>query len=284
MLAGQHTQLWQPSVTGGVEVAVADPREILTRPAPGPPHTVSYGSHPDHVVDVWPAGGDGAPLVIFVHGGFWRAQYDRGYLRPLCNDLVARGYTMAAIEYRRVGQPGGGWPGSFDDVALAFDTVPSLLAATGVSVGQVLLAGHSAGGHLALWGATRHQLPDGSPWRLAGPPPVAGVLALAPVCDLADAYREDLGEGAAGELLAGAPEVFPERYAAVDPAVLPVPEVPTTLVHGVLDDRVPVEQSRRYAGRGVRLVELADVEHFAVVDPLSKAWSRVLDELDALRQ
>jgi acetyl esterase/lipase len=261
---------------------VADPREVLTRPAPGPQLTVSYGSHPDHVVDVWPAGGDSAPLVIFVHGGFWRAEYDRGYLRPLCNDLVSRGYTVAAIEYRRVGQPGGGWPGSFDDVALAFDTVPGLLVAAGVPVGPVVLAGHSAGGHLVLWGAARHRLPEDAPWRLAGPPPLAGVLALAPVCDLAEAYRQGLGEGAAGDLLAGAPGEFPERYAAADPAVLPVPEVPVTLVHGALDDRVPVEQSRRYAARGARLVELADVEHFAVVDPLSAAWPRVLDALAAL--
>lgn len=260
---------------------MVNPREVLTRSAPGPRLTVSYGSHPDQVVDVWPAGEDdrAAPLVIFVHGGFWRAKYDRMHLRPLCNDLAWRGYTVAAIEYRRVGQPGGGWPGSFDDVALAFDTVPYVLASEGVRVGRVVLAGHSAGGHLALWGATRHRLPDDALWRLDGPPPVAGVLALAPVCDLADAYRQGLGEGATGELLGGGLERFPARYAAVDPAVLPVPEVPTTLVHGVLDDRVPVEHSRRYAARGARLVELADVEHFAVIDPLSVAWPRVLDAL-----
>ena len=108
---------------------MTDPRDVLDRHAPGPAHTVRYGSHPDHVADVWlPESVSAAtPFVIFVHGGFWRAAFDRVHVRPLCNDLAARGYAVAAVEYRRVGQPGGGWPGSFDDLALAFDTVPGLV-------------------------------------------------------------------------------------------------------------------------------------------------------------
>lgn len=258
---------------------MADPREVLTRPAPGPQLTVSYGTHPDQVVDVWPAAYGKAPLVIYMHGGFWRAKFDRTHARPLANDLAARGYTVALIEYRRVGQPGGGWPGTFDDVALALDTVPSLLSSQGVAVGPVVLAGHSAGGHLALWGAARHGLPGDALWHLTAPPSVAGVLALAPVCDLADAYQKNLDNGAAADLLGGGPEGFPARYAAADPAMLPVPQVPTVLVHGTLDDRVPVEQSRRYAARGARLVELPDVEHFAVIDPLAAVWPRIIDAL-----
>lgn len=264
-------------------MSVADPREVLTRPAPGPRLTLSYGSHPDHIVDVFPADRDGTPpLVILVHGGFWRAAFDRTHARPLCNGLASHGYTVAAIEYRRVGQAGGGWPGTFDDVALAFDTVPSLLAEAGMPVGRVVLAGHSAGGHLVLWGAVRHWLPADAPWRLAEPPDIAGVCALAAVSDLADAYHRDLGDGAAGDLLEGGPEKFPERYAVADPAGLPVPDVPTTLVHGVLDQRVPVEQSRRYAERGVRYVEIPEVEHFAVIDPLSAAWPWVRDAFAGL--
>lgn len=260
-----------------------NPREVLDRPAPPPQVTVAYGSHPDQIADVWlPATSSG--LVIYVHGGFWRAEWDRTHARPLANALVAEGYTVATIEYRRTGQEGGGWPGSFDDVALAFDTLPRLVAevagggAAGVS-GPVVLAGHSAGGHLALWGAVRHRLPADSPWRLASPPKIAGVLALAPVADLADAYQRKLGDGAVAELLGDGPEARPERYAATDPGALPAPDVPVVLVHGALDDRVPVAQSQRYPAP---LVELPDIEHFGVIDPLSPAWPAVVEALHAL--
>lgn len=308
-----------------------DPREVLTRPAAPPQFTVRYGSHPDQLADVWlppaassepaaasepppssdPAASQAVPLVVFVHGGFWRAEWDRTHSRPLCNALAEAGYAVAAIEYRRVGQPGGGWPGSFDDVALALDTVPSLVADQGVNVGPVVFAGHSAGGHFVLWGATRHQLPESTPWRRDTPPAIAGVLALAPVCDLADAYRDALGNGAAGELLGGGPDAFPDRYAAADPGALPPPEVPTALVHGTADDRVPVSQSAHYAARttspdtapappdaatapapsdaaapaaprDIRLVAVPDADHFAVIDPLSPAWPHLQAALAAL--
>ncbi|MGH3716980.1 MAG: alpha/beta hydrolase family protein [Micromonosporaceae bacterium] len=267
-----------------------DPREVLTRAASPPRLTVRYGSHSDHLADVWlPSAPEGAapPLVVFVHGGFWRAEWDRMHSRPLCNALAEAGYAVAAIEYRRVGQPGGGWPGSFDDMALALDTVPSLLADEGVRFGPVVLSGHSAGGHFVLWAASRHRLPESALWRRDTPAPIAGVLALAPVCDLAAAYRDGLGGGAAGELLGGGPDAFPERYAAADPSALPLPEVPTALVHGTADDRVPITQSEQYAARtpdvpsGVTptLVAIPDADHFAVIDPLSPAWPPTLAAL-----
>jgi pimeloyl-ACP methyl ester carboxylesterase len=110
-------------------------------------------------------------------------------------------------------------------------------------------------------------------------PEIAGVLALAPVADLADAYRQKLGEGAVAELLGGGPEAHAERYAATDTGALPAPDVPVVLVHGALDDRVPVAQSQRYPAP---LVELPDVEHFGVIDPLSPAWPAVLGALKTL--
>ena len=258
---------------------MSDPREVLDRPAPPPQVTVAYGSRADQIADVWlPAISHG--LVVYVHGGFWRAEWDRTHARPLANALLAEGYTVATIEYRRTGQEGGGWPGSFDDVALAFDSVPQLVTrVAGADPGPVVLAGHSAGGHLVLWGAVRHRLPAGVPWRLANPPAVAGVLALAPVSELADAYQRRLGDGAVAELLGGGPEAHPDRYAATDPAALPAPDVPVVLVHGALDDRVPVAQSQRYPAP---LVELPEVEHFGVIDPLSPAWPAVVEALRSL--
>jgi acetyl esterase/lipase len=205
------------------------------------------------------------PLVVFLHGGFWRAEWDRAHAGPLAADLAVRGYPVACLEYRRIGQPDGGWPGTFDDVVAGLGAIPDLLGIPGTPI----LAGHSAGGHLALWAATRV--------------PVRAVLALAPVADLSEAYRLGLGDGAVAELLGGSPEQVPERYAATDTALQDPPPVPTVLLHGTLDAQVPVRLSRGYAARtGAGLVELPDSEHFALIDPLAAAWPTVIDILATL--
>ncbi|WP_412544555.1 alpha/beta hydrolase [Longispora sp. K20-0274] len=225
-----------------------DPREVLTRPAPAPDFTEAYGGHPDQVFDVRGAG----PLLVFVHGGFWRAEYDRAHVGPLSCGFAAEGFRVATIEFRRTGQPGGGWPGTFDDITLALAEVPRIL-------GQeiALVSGHSAGGHLALWAS------GGRP-----------ALALAPVTGLAGAH--ELDDRAAHLLLGGGPSEVPERYLAAEPSAV------GTLIHGTDDAQVPVELSRAYAARtGSRLVELPGVEHFGLIDPLSAAWPTVLAEARA---
>jgi pimeloyl-ACP methyl ester carboxylesterase len=259
---------------------IGNPRDVLSRPAPPPDLTLRYGEHPDQVADVRLPEVCDAPLVIFIHGGFWQAAYDRAHTGPLAADLAGRGYAVATIEYRRVGQPGGGWPGTFSDVAAAIAAVPDLLAkelahrgAPPVNIDRPVLAGHSAGGHLALW------------YAAVAPDAVRGVLALAPVADLIAAHRLRLGDDAVFGLLGGRPDALPDRYASADPmAHLPL-KVRTVIVHGTDDERVPVELARDYAEAAARtgddttLVELPGVEHFAVIDPLSAAWPAVLDAL-----
>jgi acetyl esterase/lipase len=264
---------------------IRHPREVLGRPAPPPDLTLRYGEHPDQIVDVRLAVDSPRPatLVIFVHGGFWRAEFDRSHTGPLAADLARRGYTVATIEYRRIGQVGGGWPGTFSDVAAAVAATPKLLADTlrfrglpPVDVDRPILAGHSAGGHLALW------------YAAVAPDATRGVLALAPIADLVEAHRLDLDGGAVADLLGGDPCACAARYAEADPAARLPLKVPSILVHGAEDRQVPIELSRRYAraaaqaGDHVALVELPDVEHFAVIDPLSSAWPSVLDALRAL--
>lgn len=266
--------------------------DILTRAASAPDLTVAYGGLPDQIADLrFPRSrGDGAtPLVIIVHGGFWRARYDRTHTAPMADDLVSRGFATAAIEYRRVGQDDGGWPGTFDDVARAVDTVPALAAeAVPGGVGDVLLLGHSAGGHLALWAASRARLLSTAPWRLPAAPPIRGVVALAPVAALAVASEQRLGGGAADELLGGPAAELSERTALADPIALVPSSVPSVLVHGTADENVPVEQSHRYvraaraAGDDCRLAELPGVGHFALIDPREDAWATVLGALSDL--
>lgn len=270
------------------------PRAVLTRPAPPPDMVLRYGSGDDHVADLrLPAdtgGSTGAPLVVVVHGGFWRAAFDRSHTGPMCADLASRGYAVAAIEYRRVGQPGGGWPGTFDDVANALDALPGLVreAAPSTDPGRVVLVGHSAGGHLALWSVGRHRLPASSPWHRAEPLPVAGVVSLAGVCDLTQASRLGLGDGAVDALLGGPADTVPDRIAATSPAWMLPLGARLALVHGDRDAQVPVQVSRDFAaaatdaGDEVRLFELPGVEHFGLIDPRSSAWPHVLEALDAL--
>src|SRR5262245_15689672 len=179
-----------------------DSRSVLSRWAPPPDATLVYGAHADHLVDVRRPAGRSRALVVFLHGGFWRHEYDRTHTGPLTTALAAVGYTMAIPEYRRTGAPGGGWPGTFEDVAAAVRAALPL-AAEGERT-PVILAGHSAGGHLALWAAAG-LANEGAP--------IAGVVALAPVADLREAYRLDLDRGAVTALLEGGPDEFPERYA-----------------------------------------------------------------------
>ncbi|MFG1649233.1 alpha/beta hydrolase family protein [Micromonospora sp. NPDC049275] len=259
----------------------ADPRAVLTRPAPEPDVTVAYGDHPDQVADLrLPTGaGPARPLVVVVHGGFWRAEYDRRHTGRLAAALAADGYPVAQLEYRRTGQRGGGWPGTFTDALAGIAALPELAAEA--LPGRVrrtapILIGHSAGGHLALYAAA------------TAPSTVGGVLALAPVADLAEAYRLDLDSGAVAALLGGGPADFPDRYAATDPRSLVPIRTRTVVVHGSGDQQVPVTMSREFvvaaraAGSDIALVELPGCEHFGLIDPESSAWPQVLDVLRSL--
>jgi acetyl esterase/lipase len=252
-----------------------DPRTILDSPAPPPDTTVRYGEDPDQIADLrLPAPGHAPrPLVIVIHGGFWRAEWDRAHTGPLAADLAARGYPVAQLEYRRTGRPGGGWPGTFADIVAGVTSLPSL---AGRNSTPPILLGHSAGGHLALW------------YAVAGPTPVLGVVALAPVADLAEAHRLDLDRGAVAALLGGGPADVPDRYAEADPAVRTPPTARSVIIHGTLDRHVPIQISRRYvtgaraAGGDVTLVELPEAEHFAPIDPQSSAWPAVTSALQSL--
>lgn len=247
---------------------------------------IRYGKHADHVAEVLsPHDAAGVPLVVVIHGGFWRAQYDRGHTAPQCAALAAEGYAVAALEYRRVGG-GGGWPETFDDVAAGLDALPDLvsdLQSDLIDPARVILMGHSAGGHLALWAASRHRLPDGAPGHRSTPPPLRGVISLAGVADLGWAVAAGLGDGAVEAFVGVSPEQDPEnRYALVDPARLLPTGLRTMCVHGGLDEHVPVDCAMAYVAAAVEAGDPAELrvldweEHFSLVTPGSAAWPAVL--------
>lgn len=245
-----------------------DPAEVMTRDSEPPDAVVRYAAHDDGVIDVHlPAQrADGRPLVVYVHGGFWRQQYDRTHARPLANALADEGFVVALPEYRRVGGDGG-WPTTAEDVDAALTALPSLLDGLGVQTSTTTLVGHSAGGHLVLWLANQ-------------PHPVDRVVALAAVGDLRMAAEHGMGAGAAVDFLCGTPESVPDVYDAADPAtrMRTRPTCDVVLLHGDVDEAVPVESSRGLHGRfpWIDYRELAGVEHFGVIDPVSSAWPAVL--------
>jgi acetyl esterase/lipase len=242
----------------------AEDRSILTRTAPAADAVVAYGPAPEQIADVrYASSGDHRPLVVFVHGGFWRPKTDRMHTGPVCTALAAEGWTNAAIEYRRV-------PGHPDitvaDVETALTSLPGLVTRHD---GRLLVAGHSAGGHLALLAASTTRLPA-----------LVGVVALAPVADLERAERMGLGDGACQAFLGSAAADRTD----LDPVSLPTPPVPTTIVHGATDAIVPMEISEAYAAAHptTRLVVTPTGGHFGVIDPLAPAWLVVVDELRAI--
>ena len=247
--------------------------------------TVSYGAHRSQRADLHlPPGPGPHPVMITVHGGSWQRRYGRVVMRGLVGDLVRRGFAVWNIEYRRLGD-GGGWPTTFTDVAAAIDHLAHVDAA--LDLGHVSVLGHSAGGHLALWAASRPRLPAGAP----GHGPVVSIeraIGQAAVCDLAGAYALWHG-GAVQGLIGGSPAEMPERFALADPLALAPPEMPVLLVHGRRDATVSIELARRYArvvaerGGDVRLVEIEGERgsHRCHIDPRGLAWSAVTASLGA---
>ncbi|HEU4948572.1 MAG TPA: alpha/beta hydrolase, partial [Kribbella sp.] len=237
---------------------MAEDRSVLTRSAAPPDDVLRYGEQPDQVMDVW-SGTSDRPIVVLVHGGFWRPDYDRVHLRPMAEALSAAGWPVASIEYRR--EPGH--PDvTVDDLRAALDRLPVLLG----EARPMVLVGHSAGGHLVLWAATAVK-----------PPGLRGTVALAPVADLALAYRLQLDDGAVADFLGTPPEVRKD----LDPVLLPQPTTPVTVVHGTADTVVPVALAESYTGvhRSTRYVPITGAGHFELIDPTSTVWSLVADEL-----
>ncbi len=245
--------------------------------------THRYGPHRSQVGDLHvPAGPGPHPLAVTIHGGSWQARYGRVVMRGLAADLVRRGFAVWNVEYRRVGE-GGGWAATFDDAAAAIDHARHLDAA--LDLDDVTLIGHSAGGHLALWAAGRALLPAGAPGADPALMP-RRVVAQAPVADLVGAYERWRG-GAVRALMGGSPTELPDAYALADPIGLIPTTLPILIVHGVGDETVSVELSRRYTGHAgeqgadVELVELQAPAggHRAHIDPRGAEWRPVVDWL-----
>jgi len=236
-------------------------RAALTRP----PETARYGSHPEQVADLWLPDGTGPhPVVVSIHGGYFRRQYRRDLHDPLARALVASGLAVLNIEYRRVGT-GGSFDHTTEDVMTAISWLAERRSSRGGLGEEVSVVGHSAGGYLALSAATH--------------PDVDVVVALSAVSDLADCARGGYDGGAISAWLGASPDQDPARYAHAD-LLRQLPTGATTwLLHGDADRSVPAHQSTRYVDRASQAGDPSTLHllpgegHFGVIDPRSPAFA-----------
>ena len=268
--------------------------DALPLPAAVPPECrIAYGPAPQQFGELrLPAGTGPHPVIVLVHGGCWRNRYDLVYITRLAAWFTERGWASWTIEYRRLGDEGGGWPGTLTDAGLALDALRGIAQQHPLDLGRVIASGHSAGGQLALWLATRERLSTASDLHAPQPLPVAGVLGLAAITDL-DGFRigpADTCHAAVDPLMQGSPDAVPAHYADASPLRRLPLAVPVALVQGDHDDTVSAESVRRFAdaasaaGDAVRLWALPAAGHFDVAVSTPASHDALVEALDWLGQ
>ncbi len=246
----------------------------------------AYGTDPVQFGDLrLPKNAGPQPVAVVIHGGCWIERYaDLQNTAALADALRREGISTWNIEYRRNDHPGGGWPGTFLDVAHAVDALRDLAKRYPLDLNRVIVIGHSAGGQLALWAAARHQLPKSSPLFLPNPLPVKGVVALGTPGDLARfrlKEREVCGEAVVTDLLGGSPEQVPERYAQASPVEMLPLGVPQIFVTAVADFVESPREGAAYvavarkAGDQAKQEVVPGAGHFEYLAPGSIAWPAV---------
>lgn len=273
------------SQTHGKPPQYLTPEDIRSRPSPGPDKKIFYGKDPLQYGEFRVPEGKGPhPLAILLHGGCWLSEGDLKLMNPVADVLKKRGIATWNLEYRPVDKPGGAWPGIFLDVASGIDYVRKLKKPYNLNIDHVVLIGHSAGGHLALWAGIRNKLPKSSPLYRTDPLKISGVLCLGGVTDMAEAMKrveKVCGVNAVGLLLGGTPESFPERYRIASPIEMLPSGVREIHVLGSNDPVIWPEYGCQYViaakskGQNVGLMILPEASHYELIAPWTKGWPMI---------
>lgn len=264
-------------------------QDLLALPQPPADRTLAYGPAPQQVAELrLPKGAGPHPVVVVVHGGCWQAPWGFDQVRGLAAALTAEGHATWSLEYRRLGDPGGGWPGTLEDVARGTDHLREAAKEHPLVLDRVVALGHSAGGQLALWLAARPRLPRGSELRVADPLLLRGAVSLAGIPDLRAGAAAGVCADAIPQLLGGPPRDHADRVSQASPIELVPLGVPVRLVCGARDAIVPIDQARSYEAAAKRAGDTVAVEvvegagHFELVNPSSAAWPAVREAIRAL--
>lgn len=286
--ADESTMLPAPNLTIKVPLTWA---QLQALPLPPAGERITYGTAPQQFGELRVPKGKGPfPVVMLIHGGCWLADFDYQYITRLSAALTAAGYATWTPEFRRIGDTDGGWPNTLLDVGAAADQLRALAPKYQLDLHRVVALGHSSGGHLALWLAARHKLPHDSPLFSAKPLPLAGVIGLAAITDLAT-YRigpPDSCHASVDQLLEGTPETQPQRYAQTSPLALLPLGMPQQFIDGSADRIVDPESVRSYveaakkAGDHAELVLIAGDGHFDPVVAEGESWTQILAALKRL--
>jgi acetyl esterase/lipase len=262
---------------------------ILDRASPPFDVQIRYGTDPNQFAELrFPNGKGPFPLLFVVHGGFWQSVYDLSHIGHLCAAFTSQGIITCSIEYRRIGNPGGGWPGTFQDINLATRNILQTMSQDPrFDPTRTAIIGHSAGGHLALWLVGSNRISKRSPLH-SDRQVINNAVSLAGVSDLVLAWKQKLGNGIVTRLMGGTPEEHPDRYNAGSPIELLPTGARQVLVHGAADDTVPVSQSEAFVQRAEKvgdrptLVKLDGIGHYELIDPESEAWPSIARAVQSL--
>jgi acetyl esterase/lipase len=256
---------------------------------PSPDARIQYGESPLQFGHLrLPEGSGPHPVVVFIHGGCWLSMFDIRHAGQAEQAIADAGYAVWSLEYRRVGDPGGGWPGTFLDVARGVDHLSELADEYPLDLDRVIASGHSAGGHLALWASARPGIPASSELYTAQPLPIHGVLALAPAPNLESLHNAGVCGDVVDSLMGGSPDAFPNRYDIGSPMRLMPADVPQRLIVGGQDrswspsGRAYFELARAEGKSPVSLREASESGHFEMIVPSTSSWPVVLEELEKL--
>ncbi len=262
--------------------------DLMGRPAPKATAQIAYGPDPLQVAELWRPDGPGPfPTVLMIHGGCWRSGIANLHIMDwAADDLRKRGFAVWNIEYRGIDRPGGGYPGTFQDVNAAADAMLAHARDYGLKTDKLVVLGHSAGGHLALWLAARAKVPAKSPLKDPRRLPVSWVVSLGGLPDLATA-KEGCGETTVKRLLAGAPSADP--LADTSPAALLPLKTPSILIHGSLDETSPPSQGKAYVAQARKAGDILawtyaihDEGHVEEIAPGSRTWASVAASLESV--
>ncbi len=236
-----------------------------------------------------PQGKGPFPVVVIIHGGCWMAAYDLNHISPLAGAITRLGFATWSLEYRRIGNEGGGWPGTFLDVAAGIDFLREMETDHTLNLSRVTVLGHSAGGHLALWAAGRTKLPQTSALYCQNPIHLSGVISLAGIGDLEEAAAQKICGAAVLQLMGGNKVQFPARYSQGSPAELLSHEIPQILIQGQEDPIVPLDSVKSYFAQArrkkddIQLLEIKNAGHYELVIPGSSAWPAVKKAILSLK-
>ena len=269
------TPVWAQYITTG---------DVAGWESPHADARINYGTDPLQFVELrLPKSPGSYPIAIIIHGGCWLAQYDVKHIGRFASAVTELGIATWSLEYRRVGDAGGGWPGTFQDIARGADHLSVVANKYSLDLNRVIVIGHSSGGHLALWLAARRQLPQESSLFSANPISIQGVLALAPATDLQHRHRVGVCDGVVDKLMGGSPEAVPDHYRQGSPSEMLPLGVKQVILIGDHDTQSRIAASNMYferakqAGDSIKIIRAEESAHFEVIAPHSSTWKLVRD-------